>query len=172
MCQRLFTGQCICSCLLCLPSHGNIRDQWWIGIVNLVDIWLSAEWCALTDDDLFLILLGQQTLNQLCHSKYISFRMQLQISEQYRILSRQGFLIRSAPLYIAKQSRKLLTWEDDNRNSIKPSDTSVLHFDCYVTIYLNVYQIFIYLFTCLSLVHFITFICSALPVSTSLFTLT
>lgn len=144
MCQRLFTGQCIFLCPLCLPSHGNIRDQWWIGIVNLVDIRLSAEWCALTDDDMFLILLGQQTLTQLCLSEYISFRM----SEQYRIFPRQWFLIRSSLHSEAEQ--KLLTWEDDNRSSIQQSDTSYInikHFDCSVTICLNVYLIFIYVFT-------------------------
>lgn len=101
---------------------------------------------------------------------YLLSHDQLQISEQYRIFSRQGFLIRSA-LY-SEAERKLLHWEYDNRNSVKPSDNSVLHFDCYVPIYLNVYQIFIYLCTCLFLFHFITFICSALPVSTSLLTLT
>lgn len=77
---------------------------------------------------------------------------QLQTSEQYRIFPRQWFLIRSSLHSEAEQ--KLLTWEDDNRSSIQQSDTSYInikHFDCYVTIYLNVYLIFIYLFTCLFL---------------------
>lgn len=96
---------------------------------------------------------------------------QLQTSEQYRIFPRQWFLIRSSLHSEAEQ--KLLTWEDDNRSSIQQSDTSYInikHFDCYVTIYLNVYLIFIYLFTCLflfslyvhmfssSCIHFIVYI--------------
>lgn len=83
---------------------------------------------------------------------YLLSHDQLQISEQYCIFPRQGFLIWSSLHSEAEQ--KLLTWEDDNRSSIQQSDTSYInikHFDCYVTIYLNVYLIFIYLFTCLFL---------------------
>lgn len=42
---------------------------------------------------------------------------QLQTSEQYRIFPRQWFLIRSSLHSEAEQ--KLLTWEDDNRSSIR-----------------------------------------------------
>lgn len=83
---------------------------------------------------------------------YLLSRDQLQTSEQCRVFPRQWFLIR--PSLHSEAEQKLLTWEDDNRSSIQQSDTSYMnikHFNCYVTIYLNVYLIFIYLFTCLFL---------------------
>lgn len=77
-----YAKNCLPMYLLCL-ARANIRDLCWIDIVNLFDIRLSAELCALTDDDLFLVILGQQTLTQLGSSEYTSFWM-LQTSEQHR----------------------------------------------------------------------------------------
>lgn len=82
LCQKLFTNVFAHASCICL-ARANIRDLCWIDIVNLFDIRLSAELCALTDDDLFLVILGQQTLTQLGSSEYTSFRM-LQTSEQHR----------------------------------------------------------------------------------------
>lgn len=45
-----------CTCL----ATAIIRSLWWMDIVNLFDIRLSAELCALIDDYLFLVLLGRQ----------------------------------------------------------------------------------------------------------------
>lgn len=82
LCQKLFTNVFAHASCICL-ARVNIRDLCWIDIVNLFEIRLSAELCALTDDDLFLVILGQQTLTQLCSSEYTSFWM-LQTSEQHR----------------------------------------------------------------------------------------
>lgn len=82
LCQKLFTNVFAHASCICL-ARANIRDLCWIDIVHLFDIRLSAELCALTDDDLFLVILGQQTLTQLCSSEYTSFRM-LQTNEQHR----------------------------------------------------------------------------------------
>lgn len=138
MCQRLFTGQCICSCLLCLPRQ-HTRSMVDRHCESRRYLTVSRMVCSYRRRSVLGSSRSTNTQPTMSLQIYLLSHDQLQISEQYRMFSRQGFLIRSASLYIAKQSRKLLTWEDDNRNSIKPSDTSVLHFDCYVTIYLNVY---------------------------------
>lgn len=82
LCQKLFTNVFAHASCICL-ARANIRDLCWIDIVNLFDIRLSAELCALTDDDLLLVILGQQKLTQLGSSEYTSFWM-LQTSEQHR----------------------------------------------------------------------------------------
>lgn len=57
-----------------------------------------TEWC------LFMVLLSLQTLTQLCHSKYISFRM-INFRLVNNTASSQGNGFWSAPLFIAKRSR-------------------------------------------------------------------
>ena len=74
MCQKTFTNVFVHAACACLATF-NIREQWWYNIVNLFDIRLSAELCALTNDDLFLILLGRQTNTKFCNAEYVSFRM-------------------------------------------------------------------------------------------------
>jgi hypothetical protein len=74
LCQKPFTNAFIhASCNF--PATASIRDQWWYNVVNFLDIRLTAELCALTDDDLFHILLGRQTLTELCGHDYVYFRM-------------------------------------------------------------------------------------------------
>lgn len=102
LCQKLFTNVFAHASCICL-ARVNIRDLCWIDIVHLFDIRLSAELCALTDDDLFLVILGQQTLTQLCSSEYTSFWM-LQTSEQHRSSIQQ-----SDTSYLNKQCDHYIT---------------------------------------------------------------
>lgn len=55
LCQKLFTNVFAYASCACLAT-ANIRDLWWIDIVNLFDIRLSAELYALTKDHLFYIV--------------------------------------------------------------------------------------------------------------------
>lgn len=50
-----------CSCAITLGT----RNNWWTDIINNFTIHLSAELCALPDDDLLLILLGRQSNTEL-----------------------------------------------------------------------------------------------------------
>ena len=74
LCQKPFTNAFIHAACAC-PVTASIRDQWWYNVVNFLNIYLTAELCALTDEDLFHILLGRQTLTELCSHDYAYFRM-------------------------------------------------------------------------------------------------
>lgn len=100
--KNCFTNVFAHASCICL-ARVNIRDLCWIDIVNLFDIRLSAELCALTDDDLLLVILGQQKLTQLGSSEYTSFWM-LQTSEQHRSSIQQSdisYLNKQCDHYIA-----------------------------------------------------------------------
>ena len=58
-----------CSCV----ATNDVRNQWWDDITNLFDLSLSAELCALTEDDIFLVLLGRKTTTVLPIPQYRDF---------------------------------------------------------------------------------------------------
>lgn len=64
LCGALFfnlAAHVACSCAITLGT----RNNWWTDIINNFTIHLSAELCALPDDDLLLILLGRQPNTEL-----------------------------------------------------------------------------------------------------------
>ena len=58
-----------CSCV----ATNDVRNQWLDDITNLFDLSLSAELCALTEDDIFLVLLGRKTTTVLPILQYRDF---------------------------------------------------------------------------------------------------
>lgn len=114
------------------------------------------------------------TLTRLCHSKYISFRM-INFRLVNNTASSQGNGFWSAPLFIAKRSRNSWLWK--MTIVLYTTKRHFLH-EYNLTLWLlrnNLFKCIFNIFFINSLVysffHF-TYIFSALPVSTSLFTLT
>ena len=62
-----------CVCL----TTAAIRDNWWYVITNLFDIRLCAELCGLSETDLYLILLGRNTVYESENKAFRLFNFQL-----------------------------------------------------------------------------------------------
>lgn len=85
-----------CSCSVTYA----IRNSWWTEISNLFSVYLCSELCALSYDDLFLILLGHKTcahldVNDASNFQKLNYHLVLDCASLYywtlsRVVRQQG----------------------------------------------------------------------------------
>ena len=72
LCNRTFKdvfSHCSCTC----PVTFDLRNRWWSDIINYSDISLVAELSGLSEDDLYMILIGRHTstpIDKIFHASF------------------------------------------------------------------------------------------------------